>query len=120
MGSSISPFLRGDIRISFGQFLGQSRIILPFENLPDIFLSAYCFVHEVSTGSNSTGYKCLKKCGSTQSCSARDLLSDRPAYMGYNISPRSGQFGRMEGHGCWKCAALTGAAITAGIEPATD
>jgi len=39
--------------------------------------------------------------------------------MVYNISPRSGHLGHMEGCVRWMCAALTGAAITMEIEPAT-
>ena len=46
--------------------------------------------------------------GLQQSCSARDLLPDRPAWMEYDISPRSVHFDHMEGCVRWKCAALTG------------
>jgi hypothetical protein len=73
--------------------------------------------HPAFTG-NGTGFKLGKGKGRhVQSCSARDLLSDRPAYLIYNISAASGRQGyvhrRVRGMG----AASIRAAITAGIEP---
>jgi hypothetical protein len=55
----------------------------------------------------------------SQSCSARDLLSDRPAYLTYNIWAASGRQGYVDERVRVLGAASIEAAITSGIEPAT-